>query len=192
MVTKLENSRQKYTYQDYKTWPDDERWEIIDGEAYNMSPAPRTDHQNVSMELSLQFGLYLRDKPCQVFAAPYDVMLDEDKNNSQNIVQPDLLVVCDKKKLESGKYCFGAPDLIIEILSPSTAKKDLLTKRNLYEKFGVKEYWIADPEHKDLTVFLLQDDGKYSEPKTYRTEEKVTPFLFPDLQIDQELVYREI
>lgn len=192
MVTKLEKTNTKYTYQDYKTWPDDERWEIINGEAYNMTPAPRTDHQLVSGELLRQFANYLIDKPCRIFAAPYDVMLDEDNNNSQNIVQPDLLVVCDKKKLDSGKYCLGAPDLIIEILSPSTAKKDLLTKRHLYEKYGVKEYWIADPEHKDITVLLLQEDGKYSEPKTYPTGEKVTPSLFPDLLIDQELVYREL
>ncbi len=192
MVKKLDNSGRKYTYQDYKTWPDDERWEIIDGEAYNMTPAPRTDHQLVSGELLRQFANYLIDKPCRIFAAPYDVMLDEDKNNSQNIVQPDLLVVCDKKKLENGKYCLGAPDLIIEILSPSTAKKDLLIKRHLYEKYGVKEYWIADPEHKDITVLLLQEDGKYSEPKIYPTDEKVTPSLFPDLLIDQELVYRDI
>lgn len=192
MVTRLKRSGTKYTYQDYVTWSDDERWEIIDGEAYNMTPAPSTLHQRISRELLRQFANYLIEKTCEVFAAPYDVIIDGDKENSQNIVQPDLLVVCDKKKLESGKYCLGAPDLIIEILSPSTAKKDLLTKRKLYEKFGVKEYWIADPENKDITVFILQKDDKYSEPRIYPTEEKVTPSLFPDLHINQQLVYREI
>lgn len=191
MVTKLNNSRQKFTYKDYRIWPDDERWELIEGEAYNMTPAPNILHQSISMKLSSQFVLYSRNKECRVFAAPFDVLLGEDEENAESVVQPDLLIICDKEKLKSGKYCFGAPDLIIEILSPSTMKKDMREKYLLYQKYGVKEYWIVDPDSKDLGAYILQDNGKYEDPHIYKADEKVTPSIFPDLEIDLEMIFKE-
>ena len=121
---------ERFTYGDYVTWDDDERWELIDGVPYNMSPAPRVRHQAISRELLAEFVLYLRGKSCQVFAAPFDVRLpesDERDDLVETVVQPDLSVICDRGKLDDAG-CRGAPDLIVEILSPGTAHKDLKVK----------------------------------------------------------------
>ena len=129
----------RFTWQDYLAWPDDERWEVIDGKAYDMSPSPTERHQRIV----LNFGSILRAKlagnPCRVFIAPLDVYFDD-----YNFVQPDILVVCDEKKIKEKIY--GAPDLIIEVLSPATSLKDKREKKALYEKFQVSEYIVIDPE----------------------------------------------
>ncbi len=135
----------KFTYRDYLHWPDDERWELIDGVAYNMSPAPNRIHQKISGELHRQIANYLIGKQCEVYAAPFDVRLPatgEKNDEITTVVQPDITIVCDKSKLDK-KGCKGSPDLVIEILSPYTAKKDMKEKHFLYEKFAVKEYWIV-------------------------------------------------
>ena len=127
LALKLE---ERFTYGDYLTWDDGERWELIDGVPYNMSPAPTVRHQAISRELSTEFALYLRGKPCQLFAAPFEVRLpevDESDELVETVVQPDLSIICDKSKLDEAG-CRGAPDLIVEILSPSTAHKDLKVK----------------------------------------------------------------
>lgn len=158
---------QRFTYIDYSSWPDDERWELIEGIAYNMSPAPSWKHQELSMELSFRLKNHIRTGKCKVFAAPFDVLLPtspvENDGEIDTVVQPDISVICDPgKKTEKG--CLGAPDLIMEILSPSTSKKDLNEKFHLYEKHGVREYWIVDPGNRYIQVFhLKQDDGKESE-----------------------------
>ena len=153
----------KFTYKDYCSWPKDERWELIDGEAYNMSPAPSTKHQRISRVLSTKIDNYLSGRKCELFIAPFDVFLpdyiNQNTDNIINVVQPDLSVICNPVKLID-KGCYGAPDLIIEILSPSTSKKDLNEKFQLYEKHGIKEYWIIDPGNKYIQVFHLQEEGK--------------------------------
>ncbi|MDA3810205.1 MAG: Uma2 family endonuclease, partial [Spirochaetaceae bacterium] len=153
---------QKFTYTEFCSWTDDERWELIDGVAYNMSPAPSSRHQRISFKISLLLGNFLEGKPCIPFTAPFDVYfpLDPDQsiNSIDTIVQPDLSVICDAKKIFD-KGCMGAPDLIIEILSPSTGKKDLNEKFQLYEKNGVKEYWVVDPGNKYIEIFLLELKG---------------------------------
>ena len=115
------------------------RWELIDGAAYAMSPAPKTNHQRLSFFIALEIGKYLEGRSCEAFSAPFDVRLADD-----TVVQPDLSVICDKSKIDE-KGCSGAPDLVVEILSDSTAYKDETEKRLLYERVGVREYWIINP-----------------------------------------------
>ncbi len=184
---------QKFTYEDYLAWPEEERWQIINGKAYNMSPAPNLDHQAILGELHRQIANYLLDKTCRVFASPVDIIFpksDQDIKKTEDVVQPDIIVVCDHKKLHERKRCIGAPDLVIEILSPSTAYIDMRDKRNLYEREGVREYWIVDPVHKTLQACIL-DGSKYRFPEIYSREDKIKVSILPELEIDLNLVFKE-
>ncbi len=185
--TKLEAAtKEKYTYGDYLTWLDEERWELIDGLPYNLTPSPSRAHQDISRELMLQLANYLENKKCKVYAAPVDVRLpkgDEEDERIETVVQPDLVVVCDENKLDE-RGCKGAPDLVIEILSPYTAGKDMKIKRDLYERVGVEEYWLVDPTYKTLQVYKIGNDGKYGPPQVYTNEEEVKVGLFTDLVVD--------
>jgi len=171
-----------WTYKDYKDWElkPGERYEIIDGVAYAMS-APNTEHQRISMFLSGKFFVYLEGKTCQPFAAPYDVRLFYKEDESDNtVVQPDLIVVCDQKKL--GKEgCRGAPDLVIEILSPSNTAIEMNRKLNIYRKAGVPEVWIIDPEEKQDDVYHLVDN-RYVH-NILRIGDTLKSPQFPDLEI---------
>jgi len=150
-----------YTYADYLSWDDDTRYEIIDGIVYAMS-APTVRHQGISGELYGAFWEFLRGKPCRVFAAPFDVRLfPEEDESDTTVVQPDILVVCDPLKLANGKACKGAPDLVVEILSDSTRILDLKVKAEKYREAGVKEYWIVNSDTLELMVNLLED-GRYA------------------------------
>jgi len=186
-----QNKDEVFTYGDYLRWDDGERWELIDGIAYNMTPAPSRFHQGVSRELLLQLGNYLRNSACEVYAAPFDVRLpegDEADDAVRTVVQPDISVVCDRSKLDD-KGCKGCPDLIVEILSPATARKDLKEKFLRYERAGVKEYWIVDPSGKTVTVFRLTDVGRYGRPDVYGEEERIRVGIFEDLEIDLQPVF---
>jgi Uma2 family endonuclease len=189
----LAEKRQEYfTYGDYLLWDDGERWELMDGVAYNMSPAPNRRHQQISTELTRQFATYLLDKTCQVYVAPFDVRLpegDEAESDISTVLQPDISVVCDAKKLDDAG-CIGAPDLIVEILSPSTSRRDHKEKFNCYERAGVKEYWLVDPSAITVTVFKLGTDKRYGRPDVYGDDEKVVVGIFPDLEIELTLVFR--
>jgi len=154
-------TEEQFTYQDYITWPDDERWELIDGIAYNMSPAPTLGHQVIVGNFYRILGNNLMGKPCKPFMAPTDVVLSE-----HDVVQPDILVVCDEDKRTKANIQ-GAPDLIIEVLSPSTALKDKREKKSLYEKYGVKEYITIDPIDKYVEQFYIRGNGKYSESSIF-------------------------
>lgn len=185
MSKPLEKKNQKFAYRDFLAWDDQERWELIDGSPYNMTPAPSPEHQRICGELFFQIRSYLQGKECQVFFAPFDVRLAEPNESEEacsNVVQPDLLVICDPAKIDE-KGCKGAPDLVIEILSPATVKKDLTIKRKLYERFQVKEYWIVDPANQYIQVYQLQD-GKYQPAVVYDQEEQVRFSIFADLSID--------
>jgi Uma2 family endonuclease len=184
----------KFTYADYLTWDDSERWEIINGVAYNMSPAPNTKHQSISWEVSKQIGNFLdkSDKPCMAFHAPFDVRFPEgvlDNNKIIDVVQPDIVVICDTSKVDENG-CHGAPDFIIEILSPGTAHKDHEIKKALYEKNGVKEYWIIDPTHSIVIVYLLEDPGKYGRPSIHAGKGRLEVKHLTELYIDLDLVFR--
>ena len=160
----IKKADHKFTYAEYCSWPDDERWELINGIAYNMSPAPSSKHQRISGILHTALSIYLKNQKCEVFAAPFDVYFPEypeqDFNTIDTIVQPDISVICESSRIIE-KGCLGAPDLVVEILSPSTSKKDLYEKFQLYEKYGVKEYWIVDPGNRYIRIFYLQENGKY-------------------------------
>ncbi len=182
-----------FTYGDYLTWDDGQRWELIDGVPYNMSPAPRLRHQAISRELLTEFALHLRGNSCQVFAAPFDVRLpesDESDDLVETVVQPDLLVVCDKTKLDDAG-CRGAPDLIVEILSPSTADKDLKVKFDRYQRAGVREYWIVDPTGSTVQLYTVGMDGKYGRPEVFGAADRVSVGIFPNLEIDLATVFAE-
>ena len=148
-----------YTYADYASWGEDARYELIDGIVYSMAPGASESHQHASGGLFAQFYAYLQDKPCKVFHPPFDVCLHAEGDDDKTVVQPDLFVVCDKSKLD-GKRCNGAPDLVIEILSPSSASRDNLLKFNMYMQAGVREYWIVDTHDKIVRVCILKN-GKY-------------------------------
>jgi len=181
-----------FTYKDYLNWPREERWELIYGEAWDMSPAPTRKHQKILVKLLFQIEDYLKDKDCDVYIAPFDVRLPENEGDSNKdtdtVVQPDLLVVCDKSKLDN-LGCVGAPEWVIEILSPSTAVKDLNNKYQLYQDRGVKEYWIIDPSNNYLTVYLLDLTGKYYRSAVYSNSSKVQSKILPELTIDLNPVF---
>ena len=190
----LPDKERKHTYADYLTWPESERWEIIDGVPY-MQAAPSWQHQAISVELASQFNAYLKGKSCRVFAAPFDLCIPEynesDEEISNMISQPDIVVVCDESKLRKTGY-FGVPSLIIEISSPSTTRRDKVLKFNKFEKAGVKEYWIVEPEGKFVSVFTLQENKRYGRPETYTDENKVQVLGFHDLIIDLSMVFAKI
>ena len=182
-----------FNYGDYCGWPDGERWELIDGVAYNMAPAPSRIHQEVVVELTRQIGNFLLEKPCSVYVAPFDVRLpntNEADDQVETVVQPDIAVICDKSKLDE-KGCRGAPDWIVEVLSPSTAAKDMIQKRVSYERHGVREYWLVHPLDHLLWIYRLEG-GSYGKPAILVTEGKTPVSLLDGLEIDWgfQLPYR--
>jgi len=184
----------RYTYADYLTWFDDVRRELINGFIHKMSPAPRSIHADISFNISGNLWSILKKyrRKCKVYAAPFDVRFpqnEETKNEKiYTVVQPDICVVCDISKIDEYGCC-GAPDMIVEILSPSTSKKDFNEKFNLYEEHGVKEYWIVHPNSKAINVFLLQDDGKYDAGSLYERNGKIPVLVFDNHPIDLEDIF---
>ena len=190
----LPQQNKKYTYADYLMWPEDERWEIIDGVPH-MQAAPTPVHQEILNSINVQFYNYLAGKPCRVYPAPFCVRLTSgnEKLNEHidKVVEPDISIVCDKSKIDE-KGCNGAPDLIVEVISPSSVKIDRVIKFNEYEKAGVREYWIVEPVGKLVSVFTLQDNKRYGRPEIYMEEDKVNVSIFPDLIIDLSIVFETV
>lgn len=154
-----------HTYADYLTWPDDVRYELIDGTAYLMAPAPLLDHQDIAGEIYFQLRQALAGKPCRAFIAPVDVRLPKHNQADEHIdtvVQPDVLVVCDGGKLDR-RGVRGGPDFVVEVLSASTASHDHVRKRRVYEQAGVTEYWLVHPTDRMVTIYRLLD-GEYGKP----------------------------
>jgi len=178
----------RYTYADYLTWLDDKRRELINGFIHLMS-APNEIHARISFNWGFWAGTFVRKRKgkCRIYHAPFDVRLplqnETEDDKIYNVVQPDICVICDLSKLDD-KGCLGAPDLIVEVLSPSTLKYDWNYKFNLYEAAGVKEYWIVDPKSKTVTVFLQQPDGKYNLGTVYEYNQKAPVHIFEGLEID--------
>ena len=169
----LPAQKARYTFADCLTWDERERIEIIDGEAFMMA-APSRIHQEICFEIGRQLGNYLEGKPCKVYPAPFGVRLFERAGDRpedvDTMVEPDLSVVCDRSKLD--KYgCKGAPDMVIEVLSPSTQRHDQLVKLNLYQQAGVQEYWIVDPENRTVRVLLQTGDGTFRIHEVYGQED---------------------
>ena len=175
-LTVLAQSADRFTWSDYRSWPDDQRWELIDGVAYAMSPAPSIKHQDVVLRLSSRIEQQLRGKPCRPFVAPTDVKLSE-----SDVVQPDILVVCDPGKI-TPSHIEGAPDLIVEVLSPGTSARDLRDKKALYERAGVREYLVVDPLEHYAIRFLLAADG-YDKGTVFAADEVVNSVTLEAVEI---------
>jgi Uma2 family endonuclease len=186
---------QRYTYADYLTWLDDKRRELIDGFIHLMS-APNSIHAGISHLTSWFIESYIRKRKrkCRVFHAPFDVRLplnnETDDRKIYNVVQPDICVICDLSKIDI-RGCIGAPDLIVEVLSPSTLKKDLHYKLGLYEAAGVREYWTVNPKAKTVHIFLLQPDGFYDIGTEYECGQKAPVHIFKGLEIDLNELFEE-
>lgn len=182
-----------FNYSDYLNWPEDERWELIEGVPYNMTPAPSRAHQKILAAVLTKFYSFLEDKECEVYSAPFDVRLPEGQEEPQEIttvVQPDLVVVCDRAKLDD-KGCIGSPDLIVEITSPSTVRKDIKEKFYLYERMGVKEYWIINPIDETLIAFILDSNGKYGRPGIYSREDTIQVGVLTELSIPLKDIFKK-
>jgi len=156
---------ERYTYRQYRTWPDTERWELIEGRAWTMSPAPKSRHQALVWRLSSLLYDFLKGTACRAYPAPFDVLLPlggEDDDDVDTIVQPDISVFCDRSRITE-RGARGAPDLVVEIISPSTSKKDMNEKFGIYEKHGVREYWIVDPAPWSVWVYRPTSAGRFDE-----------------------------
>jgi Uma2 family endonuclease len=176
-----------HTYQDWLTW--DGSWELINGKPYNMSPAPSSLHQFIVGELYFALRTFFQNRNCYVFVAPFDVLFSESGNytSPDHVTQPDLSVVCSKEQI-SKNGCNGAPTVIIEVLSPSTALKDFNEKFNLYQKCGVREYWIVDPGNRTVHVYALEE-GSYQVRHLYTEQEAIQSVLFTELQIPMNRLF---
>lgn len=183
------DKNKRYTYADYLTWLDGKTRELLDGFVRLMSPAPTSTHAEISFNLIVALGSYIKQNngSCKAFTAPFDVRLPKKPNEITDdkiytVVQPDICIVCDNSKIDK-RGCLGAPDMIVEILSLSSQKYDLNEKFNLYEAAGVKEYWVVAPKEKGVTVFILQDDGKYDNGTVYEEEVEIPVKTLPGLSL---------
>lgn len=179
-----------YSYANYLKWQFDERLELIKGKVFEMSPAPSVSHQRVLLRLAIIFEKVLKYKSCETFIAPFDVRFPDQSKADQEIytvVQPDICIVCDSGKLDE-KGCLGAPDLIVEILSPGNNRKELLVKYELYQEFGVKEYLIVDPKRKVFTKYMLNEDGRYQQ-RIFRSTEAYTSVFLPGASVSPEEIF---
>lgn len=185
-----------YTYADYLTWQFEERVELIKGRIFKMSPVPNLRHQSVSAILQGEIYIYLKGKSCRLFDAPFDVRLPLPKHKMKpdkidTVVQPDLLVVCDLSKLDE-QGCNGAPDLIVEILSPGNSKKEMKNKYELYESAGVQEYWVVDPIRAFIMRFNLNDAGKYQNSPPFTEDDVLTSEVLKGFELNVELLFKEL
>jgi Uma2 family endonuclease len=182
-----------YTYADYYAWPDVIRGELIDGHFHDMTPAPSQRHQRIVVKLSAQLEIFFEDKACAVFVAPFDVRLpkegDED-GMERDVVQPDIAVICDRAKIDD-RGCRGAPDWIIEVLSPRTREKDLTLKRDLYERSGVGLYWMLSPRERTVEVLRLEAGRGYSSAVKREARGRQVVAEYPGLTIDWDRAFRE-
>lgn len=172
-----------YSYADYLLWRFKERVELIKGKILKMSPAPSRKHQEIAGSLYLAMGILFKNKPCKVYIAPFDVRLPRYSPKNQEVftvVQPDLCVVCDESKLDD-KGCIGAPDLIVEILSPGNSKREMKDKFELYQESGVREYWIVDPNQESVLIYILKN-GEYIGLKPV-VDDTAASQIFPDLTV---------
>ena len=188
-INQLDPINGLYTYAEYLLWQFEECVELLKRKLFKMS-APSPAHQVVQSNLNIELGLYFRNQKCQIYPAPFDVRLPakgETGDAIHTVVQPDLCVVCNRTKIDS-RGCIGAPDWVLEIVSPGNVEKELSKKMHIYEEAGVAEYWVLRPEEKELDIFVLQDNG-YIGLKPRFAGEVVSPQKFPDLQINLSEIF---
>ena len=186
-----------FTYADYLTWNFKERIELIRGRIFKMSPAPAVKHQVISANLYSFFVRKILNSSCQILYAPVDVRLKgksfrkKKRRDDQitTVVQPDIIVVCDLAKLEDNRSVDGAPEMVIEILSPGNTKTETKYKLDLYEENGVEEYWMVYPEYKSVEVFLLKDDA-YGKPVFYEAGDKIPCTVLKGLKVPVDEIFK--
>jgi Uma2 family endonuclease len=181
-----------YTYADYLKWTFDERLELIKGKIFKMSPAPNPLHQRLSFKLSLRVGNYLEGKSCEAFYAPFDVRIPRQHGNDKEVItvlQPDFCVICDPSKVD-GKGCLGAPDIVVEVLSPGNNKTELKNKYEVYEEAGVLEYWIIHPAEKTFLRYTLVG-GKFQTSRLLTIGDEVTTPILPGFVLSLEDLFAE-
>ena len=184
----------RYTYADYLTWMDDVRRELYDGFIKLMTPAPSRRHQEISTNFMRIYSVFLYKKECKLYHAPSDVRFPKDKKSQDDkqvytVLQPDIFVICDLSKLDD-RGCLGAPDLIIEIISPKNSKRDLKDKFEIYQQHRVREYWIVNPNDENVNVFVLDENGKFQLVGMYAEDDKIPVNIFNgDLKVDLTEVF---
>lgn len=180
-----------YTYADYLQWQFNERLELIKGKIFKMSPAPGTVHQRISGIVNNEIYNHLKGKPCQVFAAPFDVRLSRTVNDAQvtTVLQPDVCVICDTSKIDA-RGAIGAPDIVVEILSPGNNKKELQNKYEVYEESGVLEYWIIQPTERTFMKYTLIE-GSYQPSRLLTGGDMVTTNILPGFSLDLEELFKD-
>jgi Uma2 family endonuclease len=183
---------QTYSYADYLKWAFEERLELIKGKIFKMSPAPSAEHQDISWIISGELYAYLKGKSCKAYTAPFDVRLPKkDQFSDQtiyNVVQPDVCVICDTNKVDR-RGCVGAPDIVVEILSPGNNQKELRNKYEVYEESGVLEYWIVSPQDKTFLKYTLDNEGQYQPSRLLTMGDTVTTPVLPGFVLDLNTVF---
>lgn len=181
-----------YTYADYLNWQFEERLELIKGKIFKMSPAPSASHQNIVATVSGELYQYLKGKPCKVFPAPFDVRLTRTVNDTQvtTVLQPDVCVICDPTRIDA-RGAVGAPDIVVEILSPGNNNKELQTKYDVYEEAGVQEYWIIHPSERTFLKYTLAN-GSYVASRLLTGGDQVTTPILPGFVLDLEEVFKDL
>ncbi|MGI4751397.1 MAG: Uma2 family endonuclease [Janthinobacterium lividum] len=182
-----------YTYADYLKWTFEERLELIKGYVFKMSPAPAEFHQRISQKVNYALYSYFYGKSCEVYTAPFDVRLVRkslDDKQITTVVQPDICVICDLEKIDR-KGCLGAPDIVVEILSPGNNRIELKNKYEVYEEAGVKEYWIIHPEEKTFFKYVLDEQGLFQPTKLLTIGDEVTSNILPDFTLNLEEVFAD-
>lgn len=181
-----------YTYWDYLKWQFEERVELIRGKIFKMSPAPSSNHQGINMNLSRLVANVFWDKACRAYHAPFDVRLPiPSAKKDSTVVQPDLCIICDLEKMADKHGCNGAPDLVMEILSPGNSKHDVSTKFELYQESGVKEYWLIFPSERLVSIYKLEN-GRYVGLPPSSEGMVAQSVLFPDLRIDVSDIFHKV
>ncbi|GAB3222131.1 Uma2 family endonuclease [Algoriphagus aestuariicola] len=181
-----ESERVAYSYADYLKWDFEEIVELIKGKVFRKAAAPNRRHQEVSVNLTSRIWDFLKGHPCKVYSAPFDVRFSRNPEFSKidSVVQPDISVICDPSKLDD-RGCFGAPDLIVEIISPGNSRVELQNKYDLYEEFGVREYWIVHPTDCTLLIYTLVD-GRFQPSRLFTSGDRVKSTVLPGFSLDVE------
>ncbi len=181
-----------YTYWDYIKWRFSERVELIKGRLIKMSPAPGNTHQTIAGNLHFVVSRFFWNHSCRVFPAPFDVRLPvPGAVTDSTVVQPDMCVVCDEAKLSDGRGCQGAPDLVVEILSPGNSRHEMDTKFHLYEAAGVKEYWIVQPENRTVLIYTLNEGG-YIGLNPFTEGMELQSVCFPELSFSVDELFHKL
>ena len=187
-----------FTYADYLTWNFKERIELIRGRIFKMSPAPTVTHQKIQANIFGALFAFLKNKPCNVLCSPVDVRLKGKPFRKKKlrddeiitVVQPDIIVVCDEEKLKDERYVDGAPELVIEILSPGNTKTETKYKFDLYEENAVEEYWVVYPQYKQIHVYLLNENENYGKPMIYEANENIKSTVLKRLRIPTNDIFK--